>query len=55
MSCEDKAKSEEQKALIEYEGIMGIKLSVGQGMIFTAGYQFALINNNLTRDQKETS
>ena len=36
-----------EKALTQYEEIMQIKLSIGQRMIFTAGYNFALINNNL--------
>jgi hypothetical protein len=36
-----------EKAIDEYENIMGIKLSESQRIIFTAGYTFALIENDL--------
>ncbi len=42
-----------QKAITEYEELMGIKLNQGQRMIFTAGYQFALIDNKLMQCQKD--
>ena len=44
-----------EKVINEYENIMGIKLSISQRMVFTAGYTFSLIENDLMTDKKDYS
>ena len=39
--------SELSKAIKAYERLMGVKLSMGQLMVFKAGYRFALTDNGI--------